>query len=259
MASLLEIATEAIEGIDSFNAPSTIIGNDDATAVLLKNVATQVGREIVRESSWQALKTPYTFATVAGVSAYSLPVDYQRLASFTFWNTSEGRPLSGPLSATDWAAVTRGLLAYGFNYAFSVHNNYLNITPTPSSVQNIGYDYFSRYFCTTSLGVAIPNWAADGDLWRLDPDLAVLGMRYRFRARKGLPFAEEKADYDAAIAGLRYDDTPKRLIDISGVCRRYDNLPEGSFGGAGSSGGGSGGSPPTFDDDSSPPTFDSDT
>lgn len=230
-STLLQLCTDALEGVDGFEAPTTIIGNDDGTAVLVKNLAIQVGRELVREVKWQALKTAYSFATVPATSAYSLPPDFQRFANLTFWNTSEDQPLIGPLNGIDWAALTRGLTVLGIRYAFHVAGGYLNITPTPTDVQNIGYDYYSRYFSTTAAGVAQENWGADGDLWRLDPDLAALGIRYRFKARKGLPFAEEKADYAAAVAALQFDDTPKPLIDVSGVPRaRYTGIPDGNWG-----------------------------
>lgn len=231
MATLLDLCTETVDGLAGFEMPSTIIGNEDAVAVLLRSVATQVGRELVRLVNWQALKTAHSFATVAAVSAYSLPADYQRFANLTFWNTDEDQPLIGPVNGIDWAALNRGLTVLGIRYAFHVSGGFMNLTPTPTDVQNIGYDYYSRYFSTTALGAAQENWGADGDLWRLDPDIAVLGMRYRFRARKGLPFAEEKQDYAAAITALQFDDTPKPLIDVSGVPRvRYTGIPDGNWG-----------------------------
>jgi hypothetical protein len=231
MATLLELCVDAVEGIDGFSSPSTIIGNAEPTAVLLKSVATQVGRELIREIKWQALQTDYSFATVALTSAYSLPTDFQRFANLTFWNESESRPLLGPLNARDWATLTRGFLIAGIRYSFSISGNYLRITPTPTAVQTIGYDYYSKYFCTDSGGTAIPNWAADTDLWRLDPDLAVLGMRYYFRSRKGLPADDERQSWISAVAALKYDDTPKGIIDVSGLSRGiYDGVPEGSFG-----------------------------
>lgn len=231
MATLLELATEAIQGVDGFDTPSSIIGNEDLTAILMKSCATKVGRELVRQVRWQALKTAYTFPTVASTSAYSLPVDFQRFANLTFWNTSEHQPLLGPLSAVDWSSLTRGITVVGIRYAFAIYGGFLNITPTPSLVQNIGYDYYSRYFCTTTGGVAIANWAADSDIWRLDPDLAVLGIQYHFRAQKGLPADKEQADYLAAVASLQFDDTPKAMIDVSGLPRgRFDGIPDGSFG-----------------------------
>lgn len=230
--TLLQLSTETIEGIDTFNAPTTIVGNEDPTAVLLKNVATQVGRELIREVRWQVLQTAYSFPTVPAVANYALPADIQRPSSLTFWNETERRQLIGPENAISWAALTRGMWSSVINYSIRVSGGFLKLNPVPSSVQTIGYDYYSKYYCTTSLGVPIENWAADSDLWRLDPDLAVLGMRYRFRARKGLPFAEEKADYVAAVAALQYDDTPKPLIDTSGLPRmgRWDGIPDGFFG-----------------------------
>lgn len=229
--TLLQLCTDALEGVDGFDVPTTIIANTDPTAVLLKNIAGQVGRELVRKVKWQALKTEYSFATVASTSGYSLPTDFRRFSNLTFWNTSEGQPLIGPVNSINWAALKRGIVVLGVRYAFHVAGGYLNLTPTPTDVQNIGYDYYSRYFSTTSLGVAQENWLNDADLWRLDPDLAALGMRYRFKSRKGLPFAEEKLDYLDAISDLQFDDTPKPVIDVSGVPRvHHTGIPDGNWG-----------------------------
>lgn len=229
--TLLQLCTDALEGVDGFNVPTVIYGNSDETAVLLKSLAAKVGRELVREAKWQALKTEYSFNTVASTSAYSLPTDFQRFSNLTFWNTSEGRQLIGPMNGPDWASLTRGISVQGFRYYFHVSGNYLRLTPTPTSAQSIGLDYYSRYFCTTSGGTAQENWTADSNLWRLDPDLGALGIRYRFLSRKGLPFSEEKADYVAALSALQDDDLPKPLIDVSGVPRIFLNgIPDGNWG-----------------------------
>src|SRR3989304_5905587 len=105
-ATLLQLCTDALDGVDGFETPSTIVGN-----------TAQTGRELAREVKWQTLKTAYTFATVASTSAYSLPADFQRFANLTFWNTSEDQPLIGPLNGIDWAALTRGLPGLGIRSA----------------------------------------------------------------------------------------------------------------------------------------------
>ena len=231
MATLLELCVEAIEGVDSFNAPSSIIGNDDPTAVLLKSAATKVGRELARDTRWQVLQSDYSFATVAATPNYALPADIQRTSSLTFWNVTEGRPLIGPQSAISWAALTRGIFSSVINYSMRVKGGFLYLSPTPTSIQTIGYDYYSKYFCTNPGGTPIANWATDSDIWRLDPDLLVLGIQYHFRADKGLPFAKQQADYASAVMSLQFDDTPKALIDVTGVCRgRWDDIPDGNFG-----------------------------
>ncbi len=231
MGTLLSLCQDALEGVDGFDIPTTIIGNNDPTAVLLKSAARQVGRELVRDYKWQNLKSATSFTTSDTVIGYSVPTDFQRFANLTFWNTDEQQPLIGPLNSIGWASLTRGIYVLGIRFAFHMSGGFINLTPTPTSAVTIGYDYYSKNFCTSSGGTPQSDWLADGDLWRLDDDIAVLGIRSKFKARKGLPFAEEKADYMTAVASMQFDDTPKPLVDLSGVPRgRYDGIPEGNFG-----------------------------
>ncbi len=228
--SLLQLCTEAIESLGPFAVPTTIISNDDPDAAILKWAAMQVGRELVREYSWQALMTPTTFVTSNGVYQYSLPSDFQRFANDTFYNVSESEALDGPITTAPWAQLTRGITVSTVNYAFRVRGGYIELSPTPSSVQTIGYDYYSRKYCASSLGVAQENWTADTDVSLLPEDLFVLGIRYRFLQRKELPFAEDKADYLNAVSQSLFDDTPKAVVSMSGMPRRVDNLPDANFG-----------------------------
>jgi hypothetical protein len=229
--TLVQLCVEAIESLGPFTIPTTIIGNSDGDATILKWAATQTGRELVRSHSWQALLTPTTFVTADTVSQYSIPADFQRFANFTFYNVSEFRALSGPLTTAPWADLTRGINVSTYNYNFRVRGNFIELSPTPSSVQTVGYDYYSKYYSTTSGGTAQANWTADTDLPRLADDLFVLGIRYRFLQRKELPYAEDKADYIDAIQQLCFDDTPKGLTDVTGQpTRGYSNLPDSNFG-----------------------------
>jgi hypothetical protein len=228
--SLLQLATDAIEGIGGFDTPTAIFGNEDDTAVVLKRAAMQVGRELVR-FNWQALFTPTTFTTSNGVSQYDKPADYLRPANMTFYNVTEFREMNGPYTPPVWAALTRGEITSTTLYNFRFATNYIELTPTPGEVQTIGYDYYSKSYCQSSVGTAQSEWAADSDVSRLPDDVFALGIRYRFLQRKELPYAEDKADYLEAIKQALWDDTPKGVVDVSGVPRyRISNIPSRNWG-----------------------------
>lgn len=228
--TLLQLCQDAIEGLDGIDVPTTIFNNSDPTAITLKRMAMQVGRELAR-MNWQALLTATSFVTASGTSQYSKPADFARFANRTFYNVSEELELNGPLSSATWAEITRGTTLTTVQYSFRVAGNYIELTPMPTSVQTIGYDYYSRYYCTSSGGTAQENWAADSDLSRFPDDMVALGIRYRFQKAKGLPYADDKADYLQAIDNCLWDDTPKGLADVSGVPRRLpSNIPQSNWG-----------------------------
>jgi hypothetical protein len=228
--TLLQLCQDALEGLDGIAVPTTIINNSDPTAITLKRAAMQTGRELAR-NNWQSLLTAASFVTESGTATYARPADFGRYADGTFYNVTEYQTLYGPHNPRSWAELTRGIMTSTALYNFRVAGNNIVLTPTPSSVQTIGYDYYSRYYCTSSGGTAQENWAADADLSRLPDDLVSLGIRYRFLQRKGEPYGEDKADYVQALDNCLWDDTPKAAIDVSGVPRaRSSNIPDSNWG-----------------------------
>ena len=229
--TLKQLCVSALEGIGSFEVPSTIFGNEDDTAVVLRVAAADTGRELVRNKSWQALINVGTFTTVADTTQYSKPTGFIRFANQTFWNTSEERSLVGPFTPAQWATLTRGFIADQYRYSLAVRGGYIEISPTPAAGQAIAYDYYSKQYSTDSGGTPQDNWAADDDLPRLDDDLFILGIRYRFLRRKELAFTKDEEEYYAAVEQASFDDTPKARVDLTGIPASFaSNLPDGNFG-----------------------------
>lgn len=234
--TLLSICQEAIEDVDGFDIPSTIINNDDPTAVALKRAARKTGRELAAKVRWQALlsASPYTFSTIASNANYDLPSDYGQFAHVTEWDATQMWELLGPASPALWQWLQNATIASGIRYWFRVSGNYFQLFPTPTAVGTISYAYYSRYYCTNSGGTAIEDWASDTDLSRIDSELFILGIAYYFRRAKGMPYGAEQADYMQGILDYQSNDSPKGVVDFAaGINYRamgVGNLPETGFG-----------------------------
>ncbi len=228
--TLLQICQDAAEGVQDVSVPSTIFGNSAPSARLLKSLAQDTGRSLERSYKWQALKREYNFATSDGVTGYDLPDDIRRFANMTLWSATDQWPL---LDASDaaWRALQTGIVASGIRFFYSVFANRLNLDPAPgASPFTIVFDYYSKYFIETSGGTGIDRWAADTDVSRLDGNLMTLGIRYRYLARAGLPYDEEKAEFLDAIKHLIADDRPRPIINVGMVPRyRPVNVPDGNW------------------------------
>jgi hypothetical protein len=232
--SLLQICTEAIEDLSDFDIPTTIIGNEDPTAIALKRAALKTGRELAAKVKWQALVTEHTFATVASTASYALPTDYGQFSQVTFWDRTNDWELLGPATPRIWQYLQSATVSAGVRYWYRVAGNFFQLYPTPTTVNTIVYEYYSRYYCATAAGTAKEDWTLDTDLCRLDAELFILGVVYYFKKSKGLPFAEDKADYLTGILDYQSNDTPKAPVDFGANNPLVDvgigNIPDTGFG-----------------------------
>lgn len=233
-SSLLEICQDAISDVKGFFIPTTIVNNDDDTAVQLLRAARKTGRELAAKVRWQALLSEHTFSTVAATQNYSLPSDYQAFANLTTWDRTNDWQLLGPATPQIWQTLQSATISAGVRYWWRVAGNFLQLYPTPTTVNTLVFEYYSRNYCTTSGGTAQEDWEADTDLSRIDAELMTLGVSFYFKKSEGLPFAEEKADYLSAILDYQSDDKPKARVDFAGGIGYVDpllaNIPDTGFG-----------------------------
>ena len=231
MASLLEICQDAIAGVQDNAIPSTIIGNSSPLSMLLKVCAQDVGRSLERAYKWQALKKSYSFATSDGVTAYDVPEEMRRFVNMSIWSATDQWPLIN-VGHARYRELLSGIVVSSIRFQYEFSANQINLNPAPAADSvNIVFDYFTSYFCETSGGTGLDRWAADTDVSRLDGNLMSLGVRYRYLARQGLPYEEEKAEFLSAISDLRADDQPLSVIDVGVIGQAWPvNVSDGSWG-----------------------------
>jgi hypothetical protein len=111
---------------------------------------------------------------------------------------------------------------------------YLNPMPAESG-QLFAYDYFSNAWCESASGVPQSLWTADTDVYKLDEDCFIQGIKWRFLRAKGLDYAQEKMDYQDDCIRVMARDGGNRDLPIAGGTygARFlndDNIPETGFG-----------------------------
>lgn len=218
--SLLTLAQAAARQLN-IGVPSAFVNNTaDDTAALLLRLATEEGVSLMRRYPWQALTTEGTFTTVAADDQGALPSDYDRMLPESMYNRSRRRPVAGPLSADEWQQTKATLVTY-VNPTYRIRGNRILLTPLPPAGETVAYEYISKNFCTSSGGTEQADWAADGDLARLDEGLMTLGLVWRFRQVKGLSYAEDLGLYEKRVseAAMR-DGTKPRLVGDAPVVDR---------------------------------------
>lgn len=219
--TLLAIVQNASDRL-GLTRPRTVVASSDTLALTLLGLAQEEGKTLSRRHTWQVLQTEYTFPTVASTVSYALPTDFDRILYDTVYNRTRRRSMVGDLTPAQWQE-TQASLVTRVNPAFRIRGNLFLVSPTPSSVETIAYEYMSKNWCQSNASVGQAAWAADTDTGILDEELMTLGIIWRFRAKKGLDYAEDMNNYEyEAVKAITRDGAPMR-IDTSATER--DRVP----------------------------------
>lgn len=158
-----------------------IVSVDSATQITLDQACTASGTAT---------------AIIFGQDAYSLPNDFSFFIGDTWWDRSYRWQLAGPVSPQEWQQLKSGLSPVGPRRYFRVIGNKLYLHPAPSVTGNtLVFEYYSNAWCQSVAAAALNTWSADTDYYNFDDDAFILGLKWRFKASKGLDYAQEKADY----------------------------------------------------------------
>ena len=198
-----------------------IVSVDSATQITVDQASTATGTAV---------------AMVLGQDAYTLPSDFAYFQQLTWWDRTYRWQMFGPLTAQEWQVLKSGLSPIGPRRFFRIMGNKFFIHPAPSVTgQTMVFEYFSNAWCQSNAAVAQNTWLADTDYYSLDDDCFILGLKWRFKAAKGLDYAQEQKDYaqlcDRHIArngGSKDLRTNAQAKDV--YLLNYNSIPDTGYG-----------------------------
>jgi hypothetical protein len=229
--SLLTIAQTVLRETGKWQVPSTIVGNNDPTAVQMLVLANRTGRTIAQDHRWSSLLVDYTFNTAVSTVAYEVPDDFSRFASLTFWDNSNDTRVRGPVSAAQWQYLNSSGLggASVFDKAFRIAGGQFSIYPTPTAIEVIAYQYWTRNWVTGDKAA----FDDDDDTTLIDEDLIILGVKWRWLQAKGDAFENEKLEFMQRLDSLKGADGGRDMLRFGQQLLIGDeagNLPESGYG-----------------------------
>jgi len=224
--SLLDICQNVAKNIP-VASPVTIVGNTDQVATSLLSAASKAGRSIARKvnsnGGWLILHKEHTFTTVNAQSDYTLPTDFDRLLQDTLWDRSNYWEMRGPLTPGDWQMYKSSVLGNSISIRkrFRVRNSsgtkVFSIDPTPTSADDMVFEYVSKNWCQSSGGTGQTDWAADTDTGIIDEYLIELDTLWRVLKRLGMSYAEEKDEAEREIAQSLASDGGSGRVSLNGT------------------------------------------
>lgn len=172
---------------------------------------------------------------VIGRAAYDIPADFEYFVYRTFWDNQYKWELLGPITPQEKQVLRYGVIASGPRSKFYIRQNKLWLDPIPASEFMIAYDYYSNNWCQSSTGTPRKMWGADDDVYLLDEECFIQGLKWRFLRSKGMDYGAEYEQYMEDCQRTISRDGGSRDLSINGGrtdVRFIDggNIPDSGFG-----------------------------
>lgn len=205
MTILTVIQDACVSGI-ALERPTAVYGSSVREHLELGAVANEMADMIVASHDWQKLQRLATITGDGSTTAFDLPSDYARMALETqLWSSVIEGPLLAVRDKDVWLqAVTRN---YEFlTNAWTIYGDQIHFRPALDSGETVTYWYQSDLTVQPSSGSNKTAFDADTDTFRLDERLLKLGIIWKWREMKGLPYAEDMATYERLLSKLMTAD-----------------------------------------------------
>lgn len=222
--TLLEMAKDVARRLN-LEVPSAVVTATTSMTVmqLLALFNEEVEEHCNREFAFPKLKVDATFnwTTDANHTALDLSsvAGLRAVIPDTLWDRTTLTRVIGPVSDAQWQEVltfsTTPTLA-----VYRVTGNNLLIYPNNSVQHTYGYSYLSRYGVqATGGGARKESFTVDTDVPMLPSRIVKSGVRWRWKALKGQPYAEEKSQYELYLAEEAHQESIPTKVRMDGCVR----------------------------------------
>lgn len=197
--------------------PSEVFTDTSRTGIELQEAINEAAKGMVDDYDWQSLKTIATATGDGSATEFGLPADYGRmLKKSRLWPSEEPTtPVVFFTDADKWLEMEVSQVSEITRRAIILGNR-LHIKPAMANAATTKYMYISdRTVIAEGFTAATKaEFTADADTFVLDERTLKLSLIWRWKAAKGRPYAQDKADYDAVIDAKASADKGSRVIHI---------------------------------------------
>jgi len=222
--TLLTIITRAARRC-GLSAPSTVLGSGDETYLQLAEYAQETLEELTERHDWKILHKTQTITGDGSSTTFALNSDFSRLSKMpgvTRTGSTSGFWPAGPLSPPAFLGA-QALPVSTVRPLFDIVNGitasmiFVN-APATSEVYVVSYQSENGIYSVGSgTPTNIATWTYDSDVPFVPERLVMLGTICKWKASKGLSYAEFMSDYERSFEKLASDDWGLMPVDMANV------------------------------------------
>lgn len=210
-----------------------IASSSDGTAQQIFELANLELQQLSERLDWPHCETDLDIPTVANQSIYALPDDFRTLVHNSVFNASQYYGVKGSVNAAEWRWRREGLLGSLDRYAFrllrGIGDASVQLTPTPTGIENLVLTYNSSNYALDNSNVPKAAYTADSDVSRIPEKYVKLGLRWRFRRVKGMDYSAEYKEYEDTITNQFGKIIDAADIPVGGRRIDYDTTLTSGF------------------------------
>lgn len=208
--AIVDAISKAILRVDGAQV-QTVFSSSDQIALEMADLANEVATDISRSHDWRGL-TKIAVVTGNGGTTYPLPTDYDRMTKLAEVDAPAGlmfgyQPIG---DVNEWMRYMAGQHTIRAPGGWIIIGGDLHFWPAPSG--NAQFPYVSRYYVKGQNGTAKAQFTRDDDDFVLDPRLLTLALVWRWRAQKGMEYAEDMETFELALSQAQARDRGSYVI-----------------------------------------------
>lgn len=164
--------------------------------------ANETGEELARRVDWGQLQAEVTLTGDGTNKVHALPDMFSRFNRGI--SVMAGTSIVRPLSRAEWSRLVP---ASGTPRYYLLEERNVTLWPYLANLATATGFYQSRAWCSNGTNA----FAIDDDTSLIDESLFAKGLIVRWRRQKGMAYADEEAEYEAALADLAQFNDRARL------------------------------------------------
>lgn len=196
--------------------PSIVATSGDETLLQILGLANELIDDLQR-FTWTALIREATWTSVAssdqGAVTTLAPFGFHKIRNETIFDRTDGRQLYGPRDSSTWQAMKASNVTGPF-YSYRIRGGHLITIPDMPAGHEMAFEYTSNHMVEASNGSTKNYFTADTDTFLLPDVLLLLGLRWKWKSEKGLPYAEEQRAYETRVAEESGGDGTKATLHL---------------------------------------------
>lgn len=221
--TVLEIV-KRVAGRVGINKPNTATGSTDIQILQLVDLLNEEGQELASRFSWQLLINEKTFTSVnsedqgllVGGTILSAANGFEYILNGSIFNRTTRVEMPGSMSIPDWQAYKASGVVSNPYGQYRLRGGHLLLMPAPAAGQTIAFEYKSKNWITKVDTTTADEATADSDVPILDTTLLTMGLVWRWKAAKGLEYAEDHNKYEAMALDQMTRDAPGKTARMDG-------------------------------------------